>query len=147
MSHSEIEIQKGQIYRFPESACIFVTDALNRFLVVRQFRKPSGCFTFELPGGVVRGGETPEETALRELKEETGLQLSTSRFLFTLDLDLSTSIHRTHVFTAFQPSLSPAISGEFECLWTPWGDGVSMIRRSDITHAPTVAAVLSLRQI
>ena len=41
-------------------------------ILVRQFRPPVDSFTIELPAGLVDKGETPEQAALRELKEETG---------------------------------------------------------------------------
>lgn len=37
--------------------------------------------TWGLPGGLMRIGESFEETALREVKEETGLQLKSLKFL------------------------------------------------------------------
>ena len=41
-------------------------------LVVQQFRPPVGKVTIELPAGLIDKGESPEQAALRELKEETG---------------------------------------------------------------------------
>ena len=41
-------------------------------LVVEQFRPPVCRTTVELPAGLIDVNETPEEAALRELKEETG---------------------------------------------------------------------------
>ncbi|KAI1089489.1 ADP-ribose pyrophosphatase [Rostrohypoxylon terebratum] len=41
-------------------------------LLEKQFRPPSGKIVIEFPAGLVDEGETPEEAALRELREETG---------------------------------------------------------------------------
>jgi ADP-ribose pyrophosphatase len=41
-------------------------------LLQKQFRPPIDAVTIEVPAGLVDEGETPEECALRELKEETG---------------------------------------------------------------------------
>lgn len=41
-------------------------------LLVRQFRPPVGRVTVELPAGLVDAGESSEQAALRELREETG---------------------------------------------------------------------------
>ncbi|VEU34127.1 unnamed protein product [Pseudo-nitzschia multistriata] len=41
-------------------------------LLVEQFRPPVGRATLEFPAGLIDAGETPEQAALRELREETG---------------------------------------------------------------------------
>jgi hypothetical protein len=51
-----------------------------KVVVVKQFRPPVNKYTVELCAGLVDEGETVEEAALRELKEETGLQ---GKVLFT----------------------------------------------------------------
>jgi ADP-ribose pyrophosphatase len=38
----------------------------------KQFRPPIGKVCIEVPAGLIDEGETPEECALRELREETG---------------------------------------------------------------------------
>lgn len=45
----------------------------NRVLLVRRGRAPYAGL-WSLPGGKTEGGETPRETARRELKEETGIE-------------------------------------------------------------------------
>jgi ADP-ribose pyrophosphatase len=41
-------------------------------LLEKQFRPPTGKIVIEFPAGMVDEGETPEQSAVRELREETG---------------------------------------------------------------------------
>ena len=41
-------------------------------VLVKQYRPPLDAFTIELPAGLIDAGETPQQCAIRELKEETG---------------------------------------------------------------------------
>lgn len=41
-------------------------------LLEKQFRPPTGRIAIEFPAGMVDEGESPEEAAIRELREETG---------------------------------------------------------------------------
>ena len=45
----------------------------DRIVLVRQFRYPAGKYVYELPAGLVEKGEGCRETAVREMREETGL--------------------------------------------------------------------------
>ncbi len=60
--------------RLPDYAAIVAFTADGRVLCVRQYRPAVERATLELPSGLVDPGETPAETALRELIEETGYQ-------------------------------------------------------------------------
>jgi ADP-ribose pyrophosphatase len=52
-------------------ACVF--DRAGRIVLVEQYRPPLGRNTLEMPAGTIEPGETPEQTAVREVREETGL--------------------------------------------------------------------------
>lgn len=47
----------------------------DKIIMIRQYRYPLGRKIMELPAGLIDAGETPEEAAVRELKEETGMDL------------------------------------------------------------------------
>ncbi len=62
---------KRAVVRHPGSAVVMPVED-DRVLLVRQFRLPAGKELWELPAGKVDEGETPLESAKRELAEETG---------------------------------------------------------------------------
>ncbi len=45
----------------------------EKVVLIRQYRYPLDDVLYELPAGLIDAGETPECTAIREMKEETGL--------------------------------------------------------------------------
>lgn len=61
----------------------FIVDEQGRVLVVRRSKDPAKG-TFDLPGGFCDIGETSEEGVMREVKEETGLTVTSVKFLFSL---------------------------------------------------------------
>lgn len=65
---------KRAIVHHPGSAVIAVVDDRQRLLLVHQYRLPAGKKLWELPAGKMDEGETPLQTARRELAEETGFR-------------------------------------------------------------------------
>lgn len=59
------------------SACALV-DADGRVLIARRPHGKAMAGLWELPGGKVEPGESPESTLIRELKEELGIDVSAS---------------------------------------------------------------------
>lgn len=57
---------------------IIVFDAENtsRILLLKEYRLACGEWVYNFPGGLIDEGETPVMAATRELREETGLELT-----------------------------------------------------------------------
>ena len=51
----------------------------GKLVVIRQFRYPVNGYIYEVPAGLVDAGENPAEAAVREMKEETGLDFTLYR--------------------------------------------------------------------
>jgi mutator protein MutT len=68
-----------------EAASSAILIRQNRMLLIRR-RNPPSHDMFAFPGGRAEPGETPDETALREFEEETGIRAHSPRLFATYDL-------------------------------------------------------------
>lgn len=60
----------------PDAVVIIVTDETGeKILINKEFRLAVGDWVYNFPAGLIDPGEEPEESAVRELWEETGLEL------------------------------------------------------------------------
>ena len=66
-----------QYFSHPGGVCIIPILDKDYIVMVRQFRTPVGEVIYEFPAGKRDKGEAPLETAVRELKEETGFTAKT----------------------------------------------------------------------
>lgn len=73
---TEGQLQKKE----PDSVVLIIHDESgDRLLLNYEFRLALGGWVYNFPAGLIEPGETPEESARRELKEETGLELTAIR--------------------------------------------------------------------
>lgn len=62
----------------PDAVVIIAQDEQGRELIIREFRPVIDKYVYARPAGMIDPGETPEQAAIREIKEETGLDLDVS---------------------------------------------------------------------
>ena len=72
---NELKMKTGE--NNPDGVVIYSLYGENhdRGVLIRQLRYPRGGYVYELPAGLVDPGENYHVAAVRELKEETGLEL------------------------------------------------------------------------
>ena len=66
---------RRQVMRHAPCVVMLVHDCANDlYLIEREYRIGCDAFAYGLPAGLIDGGEDVEEAALRELREETGVE-------------------------------------------------------------------------
>ena len=117
----------------------------DEVVLVRQYRHPIGVVELELPGGGVHRGETPEEAARRELREETGLEVGPLRELTSFYPSASRATTLVHVFMGEVVSRAEARLETQEYLEVervPLERALEMVVDGDIREVTTAFALL-----
>lgn len=73
--------QKREIIEHKAVVAIIAITPDNKIVLVKQYRKAVEKELYELPAGKIESGETPLDTAIRELKEETGYTASNLKLI------------------------------------------------------------------
>jgi len=79
-SRKDLKTLKAQFFQGKEEIIDAVIIAAlhkesKKLVIIKQFRIPLNDYVYELPAGLVDADENMENTAARELKEETGFEL------------------------------------------------------------------------
>jgi 8-oxo-dGTP pyrophosphatase MutT (NUDIX family) len=134
------------VVHFKNSAVgVLPVDQEGRVWLVGQYRYTLGQYSWEIPEGGGPPGEPPEETARRELREETGLSAGRLELLATAHLSNSVSDELAHIFRA--TDLSPGASApegteRLHARRFEWAEAWAMLRRGEITDSMSVIALL-----
>ena len=79
---------------------VFALTADNRVVLVRQYKHGIARELLELPAGAIDPGETPLETAIRELAEETGYEAASMELVRSFVTDPTNADTIAHLFLA-----------------------------------------------
>ncbi len=89
-----------EIVEHPGAVAIVAVDSDDTVALVRQRREAARKLLLELPAGTLEEGESPLESARRELEEETGLTGGTWRELAAFYTTPGFCRERMHLFAA-----------------------------------------------
>jgi len=114
-------------------------------VLIEQFRHGTSEVTLEIPGGMVDPGETPEQAALRELREETGYAPAHVRKLGRVDPNPAIQSNRCHTFlaTGCRRVSTPAFDHTEDCTLRlePAKRASDLVRTGEIAHALVLSAL------
>lgn len=138
-----------QVHRFhrllaPDWVNVVPLTEQNEVVLVRQLRHGTGQVTLEIPGGMIDPGETPDQAARRELREETGYSADRWHALGFVDPNPALFDNQCHTFAAVGAQCVGEIQNEgaeqTEVVLVPLADIPERIRGGEIRHALVIAA-------
>lgn len=145
----ELEGRVREVVRHRGSVSILPVDG-DRVFLIRQYRYPLDDYIWEVPAGTLEEGESPEECALRELEEETGLRAGRLEKMFEAYLIPGYGTEKMHFFLATDLTpgeMHPEPSERIEVHEIPINMAMDMIKSNEIVDIKTVAALLWYREM
>lgn len=134
----EVVLHRGAVALVP-----MVDD--DHVCLVRNRRYAIGRTLLEVPAGTIDPGEAPEQTAERELLEETGYRAGSIRRVRDWFVSPGVMDERMFLFRceALQPGdVRPELDEELETVVVPWTDALAMVHDGRIEDAKTILAIL-----
>ena len=125
-----------------KSAVLVICD--KNILLVRQYRLLINGLSFEVPGGKVDDGETPESSAVRECMEETGVMISNLKPLIEYDPDLEYTKNHTYVFYSEEVE-KKNLTKKIDYEWVPFHKCLKMIKTGVITDSLSIIAIMAYK--
>jgi ADP-ribose pyrophosphatase len=143
-----MEVER-EVVRHSGAAVMLPITNDNRLVLVRQYRYAVGCHLWEVPAGTMSEGERPEETALRELVEETGFYPNLLEKLVAFYPSPGFSDEVMHLFLATELEQRTACPDEDETielgLFT--SDEITrMVSQGEIQDGKTILGLMLLRE-
>lgn len=147
---SKSGVSKREIVEHGGGSVIAAVTEDNNMVLVLQFRKPVGRVMLEAPAGKREKGEQPIDTAIRELKEETGYTAKTMRHLTKI---YTTPGYSEEVLDLFLASELEAGETDFddnesiEVVEYPISELKDKVMKGEIEDSKTQVAILMASEI
>jgi len=143
-SERQAEVRR-QVIVHPGAVTILPLVDGDQVCLIRNYRVAVGKTLIELPAGTLEPNEPPQQTAIRELQEETGYTAERWRELPPFFMSPGILNERMHLFVAegLTPGRPAREAGEeIENLLVPWSEAVAMAERGEIEDAKSMVGIL-----
>ncbi|MFD7920517.1 NUDIX domain-containing protein [Streptomyces sp. NPDC059740] len=124
-----------------------VLDEQDRVLMLWRYRFVADQWGWELPGGIVDPGESAEQTAAREVEEETGWRPDSLSHLVTFQpmVGMVDSPHEVFVGRGAQHVGDPTDAEEAgHVAWVPLSDVPALMARNQLLGSGTLVGLLHI---
>ena len=135
-----------EIVSHPGAVAVVPLLANGRVVLIRQYRHAAEKTLWEIPAGTLRGGESPEECARRELIEETGYEAGQLAPLFSLHLSPGYTTELIHLFLAcdLRQGRQQADSDErIDVVVLTMEEALAMVESGEVQNAAAVCGLLA----
>lgn len=127
----------------PPGVICVVISTTGDFVMVRQPRPAIEGYTFEFPAGSIEAGETPEDAARREVREETGMDVTALACVGVMH-PIPNRMHclqRLFVAVAKTPDMAHTQELDTETKIVPRGDFCALMRREGAHCVVAIGAI------
>lgn len=143
------EVRRREVVRHVGAVGVVPITDDGEVLLLRQYRQPVGGFILEIPAGIPEEGESPEECARRELREETGAETTFLRKLGEFYTTPGYSDELFHLFFArvkVEGRLELDADEFLEVVPLPVAEAEALLDQNQIEDAKTMIGLLMLRR-
>lgn len=139
------KIHEFQVLTSPSWVTVIPVTPDGRVVMVRQYRHGTGELSLEPPGGLVKDGQTPEQSGREELEEETGYQAKEMVLLRWMHPMPALFTNRLYVFLAKEVTPTGTVNTdeteEVETVLVPVNQIKESIRSGKITASDMIASL------
>jgi len=128
-----------------KDAVVIVAVVDGCIILEKQYRDATGKYFLELPAGHIEENENPTNTAIREMKEETGYTPKKVLPIYEYYLNAATNTMKIYLVVAedlSEGTANPEADEDISVVKVSLEDAMKMIRSGEIIDLKTIAGLL-----